>query len=93
MFIREVAGAVRTATCSTLRLKFLLKRLNKSEELRKKLQIAFDGFAGNLLFKALHVLKINDIVVAGPPRHTLHVLQPLDVFVFDAFQKAFFKRL
>ena len=48
----------------------------------RKLLLVYDGYAGHLQYRVLQLLKTNNIIVAGLPAHSSHVLQPLDVGVF-----------
>lgn len=48
-----------------------------------------DGYYCHIAFKTISLFQENDIVVAGLPAHTSHVLQSIDVGVFSPLEEDF----
>ncbi len=59
-----------------------IKETTLLQEGGQKLLIVMDGCRAHLQYRALNILKENNIIVARLTSHTSHVLQPLDVGVF-----------
>lgn len=56
---------------------------------RDNILLVMDGFSGHMTYKTSRLLRDNGIVVAGLPTHTPHVLQPLDITVFELLKQEF----
>ena len=63
--------------------------VSATEELRSRhrnIVLTFDGYGAHKSFKALHLLKKNNIVVIALPAHTSHRTQVLDYSIFSRFK-------
>lgn len=87
VFMRPIAGVD-----TNIFYNWAVNFVQESSFLRRdgrKLLLIMDGYACHVAYRTLKMLGDNDIIVAGLPAHTSHVLQPLDVGVFGPLKEAF----
>lgn len=59
----------------------------------KKFLLVMDGYSAHISYNTLVMIRDHNITVCGLPAHTSHVLQPLDICVFDPVNEKFTRLL